>query len=430
MSFERTPFVLRADAACPSRGRRLSFARGRRLSFERGRRLSFESGRRLSFERTPPAAQRRKSYGLARTRVRRRQVDAEGPRDITPDAPAREIAPAETTSLGGTAPRVDAFPRFAVKIRSDLAGRARETDPAKRSEALRKVLTSLRQLRYYGMQERGDWLTRRTLVVDDSETTRRLLRRSFENAGFLVDVARDGAEALQHMRRTPYDLVIMDLEMPVMDGLRSTARAARLRPSSKTTPGGSDAAKIGLGLVEVRSRPQVDRGSAGMGTRGAGRAAPAHLRRVVGRGARGRGQGRGRRPLPREARTRGPSGNLARTAPPGIARRPLKATSPALPQDLSKTGFVELRRSLSVGLLISRRTSRGAAPRDRNLARRSPCRRSSKCRKSSRRPRRSSSSRRWRRPGRPTARSTRRPTAGRRCASSRVSRRPTRRRTR
>ena len=123
---------------------------------------------------------------------------------------------------------MDAFPRFAVKIRSDLAGRARETDPAKRSEALRKVLTSLRQLRYYGMQERGDWLTRRTLVVDDSETTRRLLRRSFENAGFLVDVARDGAEALQHMRRTPYDLVIMDLEMPVMDGLRSTARAARL----------------------------------------------------------------------------------------------------------------------------------------------------------------------------------------------------------
>ena len=93
----------------------------------------------------------------------------------------------------------------------------------------------LRQLRYYGMQERGDWLTRRTLVVDDSETTRRLLRRSFENAGFLVDAARDGREALVCMRRTPYDLVIMDLEMPVMDGWRSTRE---LRAWERDAPAG------------------------------------------------------------------------------------------------------------------------------------------------------------------------------------------------
>ena len=165
------------------------------------------------------------------------------PRDFDEgaDAPPRAAAlprppgAGERRALDGATPRVDAFPRLAARLRADLAARAACADPAARFDALRDVLVRLRQLRYYGMQERGDWLTRRTLVVDDSETTRRLLRRSFENAGFLVDAARDGREALVCMRRTPYDLVIMDLEMPVMDGWRSTRE---LRAWERDAPAG------------------------------------------------------------------------------------------------------------------------------------------------------------------------------------------------
>ena len=165
------------------------------------------------------------------------------PRDFDEgaDAPPRAAAPprppggGERRALDGATPRVDAFPQLAARLRADLAARAACAEPAARFDALRDVLVRLRQLRYYGMQERGDWLTRRTLIVDDSETTRRLLRRSFENAGFLVDAARDGREALVCMRRTPYDLVIMDLEMPVMDGWRSTRE---LRAWERDAPAG------------------------------------------------------------------------------------------------------------------------------------------------------------------------------------------------
>ena len=73
-----------------------------------------------------------------------------------------------------------------------LAARAASRDRRERRSVLGKVLGLLRQLRYYAMQERDDWLSRRTLIVDDSQTMRALLRRTFENAGFSVDCASDG----------------------------------------------------------------------------------------------------------------------------------------------------------------------------------------------------------------------------------------------
>jgi len=64
---------------------------------------------------------------------------------------------------------------------------------------------------------------RRILVVDDSLATRELERSILETAGYEVQTARDGADALQICRQNQFDLVLTDVEMPNMDGFRLTA---------------------------------------------------------------------------------------------------------------------------------------------------------------------------------------------------------------
>jgi CheY-like chemotaxis protein len=56
------------------------------------------------------------------------------------------------------------------------------------------------------------------LVVDDSEPTRDIERDALAAAGYKVDAASDGAEALAAAKRTQYDLICTDIVMPNMDG--------------------------------------------------------------------------------------------------------------------------------------------------------------------------------------------------------------------
>jgi CheY-like chemotaxis protein len=60
----------------------------------------------------------------------------------------------------------------------------------------------------------------RILVVDDDQAIRRLLRAMLERRGHAVVEARNGDEGLQYYRAAPMDLVITDIQMPVMDGLQ------------------------------------------------------------------------------------------------------------------------------------------------------------------------------------------------------------------
>jgi two-component system chemotaxis response regulator CheY len=64
-----------------------------------------------------------------------------------------------------------------------------------------------------------DRIPRRVLVVDDSRVVRKIARRILEEAGFVVDEACDGAEALQHVRQTRPKAVLLDWNMPVMNGI-------------------------------------------------------------------------------------------------------------------------------------------------------------------------------------------------------------------
>ena len=60
------------------------------------------------------------------------------------------------------------------------------------------------------------------LVVDDSADTRAVLCRTLEGNGYRVVEAADGRQAVEAALRECPDLILMDMNMPVMDGLAAT----------------------------------------------------------------------------------------------------------------------------------------------------------------------------------------------------------------
>jgi len=73
----------------------------------------------------------------------------------------------------------------------------------------------------------------RVLVVDDEPAIRRFLRTSLTAQGFLVDEAENGKMALDELRRHPFDLLILDLGLPDIDGFDIIER---LRQSGSSVP--------------------------------------------------------------------------------------------------------------------------------------------------------------------------------------------------
>jgi signal transduction histidine kinase/CheY-like chemotaxis protein len=73
------------------------------------------------------------------------------------------------------------------------------------------------------------------LLAEDNEVNQLVAKRLLKNAGFEVDIANNGKEAFDKILGQPYDLVLMDIQMPEMDGLTST-RAIRALPGYEDLP--------------------------------------------------------------------------------------------------------------------------------------------------------------------------------------------------
>ncbi len=73
------------------------------------------------------------------------------------------------------------------------------------------------------------------LVVDDASFMRLYYRQILEGAGYRVSEAINGLEGLELMLRTRFDLCIVDVNMPVMDGY-AMLRKLRSNPASRSVP--------------------------------------------------------------------------------------------------------------------------------------------------------------------------------------------------
>jgi two-component system copper resistance phosphate regulon response regulator CusR len=58
------------------------------------------------------------------------------------------------------------------------------------------------------------------LIVEDDTKTANFLKRGFNEAGFVVSVAGDGPEGMQQIETSPFDLIVLDIMLPGMDGLQ------------------------------------------------------------------------------------------------------------------------------------------------------------------------------------------------------------------
>jgi CheY-like chemotaxis protein len=77
----------------------------------------------------------------------------------------------------------------------------------------------------------------RLLVVEDNAINMRLIQATLTRLGHKFDPAPDGAVAVEKFKNNTYDAILMDIMMPVMDGIEATIEIRKIEQSRLDAPG-------------------------------------------------------------------------------------------------------------------------------------------------------------------------------------------------
>ncbi len=100
----------------------------------------------------------------------------------------------------------------------------------------------------------------RILIVDDEEVVRHVLRSALEDSGYEVVEASNGTEAISHLGKETFNVVVTDILMPEQDGLETILHVRREQPDLKVIAiTGADKLHLdnarGLGAACVFAKP-------------------------------------------------------------------------------------------------------------------------------------------------------------------------------
>lgn len=102
-----------------------------------------------------------------------------------------------------------------------------------KKEVAPKESIEKKKITWKEMKEMGTIFPLKILLVEDNELNLQLMRMMFEQLGFQFDVAKNGLEALEMVDAKSYDVVLMDVQMPLMNGLEATKKI-RENPKNKS----------------------------------------------------------------------------------------------------------------------------------------------------------------------------------------------------
>lgn len=135
-----------------------------------------------------------------------------------------------------------------AKVASEAGFIGYLTKPIRKNDLFQCILMSLAAAKNENSVEKDTFITRHTirennfnrkakiLLVEDNEINQKLTVKILSKAGFTCDVASDGSKAVEAYQNQNYDVILMDCQMPIMDGYEATKNIRQLEAQNGKIP--------------------------------------------------------------------------------------------------------------------------------------------------------------------------------------------------